>query len=180
MRKEAQMSMQEIAGFLLNINNVTEATTETDPSEEVISVTDTAPEISVKRKRGRPPKEGGAMTVAERARRYRQKHRPAWRDRRVDLWASTVERAEKLAAEQGRPVASVIDRALHEGAVIVYNLEFEQVQRAAAKAGESIDLIISSALGKISAREWDEIAEVWIRHKAKKAKEAQSEADVDA
>lgn len=107
MTKAAQMSMQEIAGFLLSDDRVTDGVTENVPAGEMISVTDGATETVEKRKRGRPLKAGGAMTAAERARRYRQKHRPAGQNRRVDLWASTVSRAEKLAAETGFPVNEI-------------------------------------------------------------------------
>jgi hypothetical protein len=80
--------------------------------EGVISVMADETEISVKRKRGRPPKAEGAMTAAERARRYRLKHTPSWKDRRVNLSSATVERAEKLAAETGFSVDEVIYFAL--------------------------------------------------------------------
>jgi hypothetical protein len=168
------MSMQEIAGFLLSGNNVMEDITKTSPSEEMISVRESVSGITEKRKRGRPPKAGGAMTVAERARRYRQKHRPARQGRRVDLGASTVERAEKIAAETGRSVASVIHLA-------VYDMDddesirlhpspytFKQAKAAAATVGVPVEYILSSALGYISDAQWIEIEESWIRFEAEK------------
>jgi len=112
MTKAAQVSMQEVAGFLLSGDRVTDAVTKNVPAEEMSSVTDGATARNEKRKRGRPPKAGGAMTAAERARRYRQKHRPVGQNRRVDLWASTVRRAEKLATETGFSVNQVIFFAL--------------------------------------------------------------------
>lgn len=112
MTKAAQMSMQKIAGFLLSDDSVTDEVTETGGAEEIISVTGEVTETPEKRRRGRPPKAGGAMTAAERARRYRQKHRPAGQNRRVDLWASSVRRAEKLAAETGFSANEVIFFAL--------------------------------------------------------------------
>lgn len=168
MLKDSQMSMQEIAGFLLSGESVTEAVTENDPSEEMISVTDAAPEIPEKRKRGRPPKAGEAMTPAERARRYRQKRRPAWRARRVELWASTVERAEKIAAENGYSVAGVLDWALNDHSVRLLSHDFERAKAAAAKAGVDVDTIIRTALYDIADERLDEIAEAWIRYKAEK------------
>ncbi len=108
------MSMQEIAGFLLSGEDVTGDVTETGSDKEIVAVTEDAPEIPVKRKRGRPSAAGGAMTAAERSRRYREKHRLAWQKRRVDLFPSTVERAEKLASETGLPVDAVIYFALGE------------------------------------------------------------------
>ncbi|MGO6844824.1 hypothetical protein ACCS84_16690 [Rhizobium ruizarguesonis] len=170
------MSMQEIAGFLLSTNNVTDAATATSPSEEMISVTEGVSEIPERRKRGRPPKADGAMTVAERARRYRKKRRPAWQPRRVELHASTVERAEKLAAEQDRTVASVIDWALDEHSIRLWGDHFERAKAAAVKAGEDVQFMANSALFDISDRRWDEIAERRIRYNAKKAKEERSEA----
>lgn len=112
MLKNAQMSMQGIAGFLLSGDNVTEVTAENGPSEEMISVTESAPEIPVKRKRGRPPKAGGAMTDAERARRYRRRRSGMWGMRHVDLWTDTVTKLEKLAADTGYRLEAVVDFAL--------------------------------------------------------------------
>lgn len=133
MPKNAQMSLQEIAGFLLSADNVTEA----------------VPEIQEKRKRGHPRKTDGAITPAERARRYRQKHRPAWQPRRVDLRASTVERAEKLAAETGRSVASVIHLAVYDmnvdGSILLHPspYTFKQEKAAAATVGVPVEYILS-------------------------------------
>ncbi len=167
MLKDAQTSMQEIAGFLLSGDNVTEAATETGSSEGMISVAESAPEIPEKRKRGRPPRPFGAMTVAERARRYRQKHRPACGARRVELWASTVERGEKLAAEHGTTVASVIDRALREEMIHIGSSSFFRLAQAAAeRSGEKIEVIVADALSEIRADRWNEIADSWIRYRA--------------
>ncbi len=91
---------------------VTGTVTEMVATEGMISVTIDETETPAKRKRGRPPKEEGAMTAAERARRYRRKHAPSWKDRRVDLAPTTVERAEKLAADTGFSVDQVIHFAL--------------------------------------------------------------------
>ncbi|WP_149338666.1 hypothetical protein [Neorhizobium sp. P12A] len=175
MLKNAQISMQEIAGFLLSGDNVTEAATENGPSEEMISVTESVSEIPAKRKRGRPSKAGEVMTAAERARQYRQKHRPSWQNRRVDLWASTVERAEKLAAERGSMVAIVIDRALSEHSIELWGFLFERAKEAAARADEDVEFMLNCALDDISDERWDKIVERKIRYKAEKAKEARSE-----
>jgi hypothetical protein len=110
--KEAQMSMQEIAGFLLSDHEVTDGVTENVPAEEMISVTDSAPKTPEKRKRGRPSKTGGAMTAAERARRYRQKHRPAWKGLRVELWPSRVDRAKDIAEKAGISLELMVNHAL--------------------------------------------------------------------
>ena len=176
MLKDAQMSMKEIARFLLSGNNVTEVAAETSPSEEMISVTEIALEIPEKRKRGRPPKADGAMTAAERARQYRQKHRPAWQDRRVDLLASTVELAEKIAAERGSTVASVIDQAVCERSVVLWEGLFERAEASAATAGESVSFMVNSALLDISNTQWNEMTQLWIRYKAERAAKAQSDA----
>ncbi|MCJ9723561.1 hypothetical protein MOV66_27680 [Agrobacterium sp. SHOUNA12C] len=141
--KEAQMSMHEIAGFLLSINNVTDA----------------VPEISEKRKRGRPPKVGGAMTQAERARRYREKQRPARQELSVELWAPTIERAEKLAAERRCSIASVIDYALDERSVTLHPAHFKLVKAAAAKADRDLEFMVLVALSKLRDEQWAEIAE---------------------
>lgn len=107
------MSMQEIAGFLLSGEDVTGDVTETGSDVEIIAVTD-ATEIPVKRKRGRPSAADGAMTAAERSRRYREKNRPEWQNRRVDLGPTTVARAEVIAAQTGYSINSVIYLALGE------------------------------------------------------------------
>lgn len=91
---------------------VTATITKMVAAEDMISVTADETETPAKRKRGRPPKEEGAMTAAERARRYRQKQRPRWRDRRVDLSTMTFERVEKLVAVTGFSVDQVIYFAL--------------------------------------------------------------------
>ncbi|WP_113048382.1 hypothetical protein [Agrobacterium tumefaciens] len=154
---------------------VTVGVTENIPADDAVSVTADDTETPLKRKRGRPPKAEGAMTAAERARRYREKHRQEWKPRRVDLWKSTVERAEKLAAERGSTVTSVIDQALDERAVRLWGDEFERVKAAAAKSGEDMELIVNSALTRINESEWDEIAAGWLRYRAKKAKGTQPE-----
>ncbi|WP_157951589.1 hypothetical protein [Agrobacterium pusense] len=91
---------------------VTETVTEMAVANDMVPATADETKFSVKRKRGRPPKLEGAMTAAERARRYRRKHTPSWKDRRVDLSSATVERAENLAAETGFSVDEVIYFAL--------------------------------------------------------------------
>ncbi|GES45367.1 hypothetical protein RsS62_46190 [Rhizobium dioscoreae] len=151
---------------------VTGAVTEMVAAKDGISVTAEETETPAKRGRGRPPKADGAMTQAERSRRYREKHRPAWQDRRVDLYASTVERAEKLATEQGASVAGVIDRALSEHSIRVWEDRFERAKAAAEKAGEDVGDMVNFALGRISESEWNEIAEGQIRYKAKEAAKA--------
>lgn len=110
--KHSQMSMQEIAGFLLSGDAVTEDITETGPFAEMISVMEDAPEIPEKRKRGRPSKAGGALTAAERSRRYRRKKRPALKKRRVEVCGLTFARAEKIAAESGVSLDLVFFAAL--------------------------------------------------------------------
>lgn len=109
MLKDSQMSMQEIAGFLLSDDNVTDEVT--DRAEEMISVTDSVTETPQGRKRGRPPKAEGTMTPAERARRYRQKHRLRTM-RRVELSPYAVRCAEKIAAETGYSLNDVFSIAL--------------------------------------------------------------------
>ncbi|MGO7438283.1 hypothetical protein ACC674_06220 [Rhizobium ruizarguesonis] len=164
MRKYAQMSMQEIAGFLLSDHEVTDGVTENVPAEEMISVTDSAPKTPEKRKRGRPSKTGGAMTAAERARRYRQKHRPARQELSVELWAPTIERAEKIAAERRCSIASVIDYALDERSVKLHPAHFKLVKAAAAKADRDLEFMVLVALSKIRDEQWAEIAESWGHH----------------
>jgi hypothetical protein len=175
--KNVQMSMQEIAGFLLSHDNVTQAATENAPSEEMISVTDAALEIPEKRKRGRPPKACEAMTPAERARQYRQKHRPAWQDRRVSLSGFTVDRAEKLAAERGETVASVIHSSLRsasdECSIRVF-VPHAGAVAAAAKAGKTLEFMVNRALCDVSPERWDELAEQLIRYRAEAADRAKA------
>ncbi len=91
---------------------VTEAVTETQAAEDKDSVTTGDTEIPVKRKRGRPAKAEGAMTAAERARRYRRKHAPSWQTRRVDLAASTFDRIERIMLETGLSADEVIYNAV--------------------------------------------------------------------
>lgn len=158
---------------------VTGAITEMVAAEDGISVTAEETETPAKRKRGRPPKADGAMTAAERARRYRRRHAFEYDLVHAKIYSQTLERAEKLAAERGETVASVINQALDERAVRLFGDEFERVKAAVAKSGEHVDLIVSSALGRISEGEWDELAAEWIRYRATKAKKAHLEmADV--
>lgn len=110
--KQRQMSMQEIAGFLLSGNDETDDVTETGSDTETNSATQDAPEIKGKRKRGRPSKSGQAMTAAERSRRYRLRRSGMWGMQRVELWVDTVSKLEQLAAENGYRIEAVVDFAL--------------------------------------------------------------------
>lgn len=100
------------AAAILLADALTETATETGPLTEMISVTDAVSENPVKRKRGRPPKDGEAMTAAERSRRYRRKKLPALKKRRVEVCGSTFARAEKIAAESGVSLDLVFYAAL--------------------------------------------------------------------
>ncbi|MBP2563688.1 hypothetical protein J2766_000247 [Agrobacterium tumefaciens] len=91
---------------------VMDTVTEMQTTEEKDSVTAGDTEIPVKRKRGRPAKAEGAMTAAERARRYRRKHAPSWQTRRVDLAASTFDRIERIMLETGLSADEVIYNAV--------------------------------------------------------------------
>ncbi len=153
--------------------------------QEAVSVTEAATEnasmdaaISVKRKRGRPAKVEGAMTQAERARRYREKHRQEWKSRRIDLSLITFDHAEKLAAAQGMTIEEVIWLALYrlgdECNVRVYDSTLARVKAAATRAGEEVELLINFALNDVSDEEWNKNADGWIRFRARRAKEAQS------
>lgn len=157
---------------------VTGAVTEMVAAEDGISVTAEETETPAKHKRGRPPKADGAMTAAERARRYRRRHAFEYDLVHAKIYSQTLERAEKLAAERGISVAGVINQALDERTVRLSALtagEFGWIKTAAAKSGEDMELIVSSVLGRISESEWDEIAAGWIHYRAGKAKEAQPE-----
>jgi len=87
---------------------VMDTVTEMQTTEEKDSVTTGDTEIPAKRKRGRPAKAEGAMTAAERARRYRRKHTRGWRMRRVDITPLTFDRIEDVVAETGLSVDDVI------------------------------------------------------------------------
>lgn len=89
---------------------VTAGVTEIQTAEDFLTTGNT--EIPVKRKRGRPAKVEGAMTAAERARRYRRRHAPSWQTRRVDLAASTFDRIERIMAETGLSADEVIYNAV--------------------------------------------------------------------
>lgn len=91
---------------------VTETVTEMQTADEKDSVTTIDTEIPVKRKRGRPAKAEGAMTAADRARRYRRKHAPSWQTRRVDLAASTFDRIERIMLETALSADEVIYNAV--------------------------------------------------------------------
>ncbi|MBD8653651.1 hypothetical protein IFT66_21380 [Rhizobium sp. CFBP 13726] len=95
-----------------DIISMTEAVTEIQAAEDKDSVMTGDTEIPVKRKRGRPAKAEGAMTAAERARRYRRKHAPSWQTRRVDLAASTFDRIERIMSETGLSADEVIYNAV--------------------------------------------------------------------
>lgn len=60
-------------------------------------------------RRGRPPLPGGAMTSAERARRYRQTHAV---DRMIRLPATLADRLARIADEAGITSDDVLMRAL--------------------------------------------------------------------
>jgi len=85
---------------------------EMQTAEEKDSVTTGDTEIPVKRKCGRPAKKEGALTAAERARRYRRKHAPTWQTRRVDLSVSTFDRIERIMLETGLSADEVIYNAV--------------------------------------------------------------------
>lgn len=91
---------------------VTEGVTEKVAAGNAISVTLDATETPQKRKRGRPPKAEGAFTAAERARRYRRKHTPDWKNRRVDLYPFVFEQIEKIVTETGFCMNEVIYHAI--------------------------------------------------------------------
>lgn len=144
-------------------------------------MSDTATEIPARRKRGRPSATGVAMTNAERSRQYRERHRPAWQQRRVCLWTSTFERGEKLAAEHGTTIAVVIDRVLREEMIHIGSSSFFKLAQAAAeRSGEKIEVIVADALDEIRADRWDEIADSWIRYRAEVAAIMQSKAQSGA
>ena len=153
---------------------VTGDVTEMGAAEDGISVTAKETETPPKRKRGRPPKAEGAMTAAERARRYRRRHTGQYDLVHARIYAKTLERAERLAAEEGRSFASVVDWAFDERAVYVWSA-FEVVKTAAAQMGLSIEQVVNLALGRIRDGQWDEMTESWIRSKARWNKEAQPE-----
>lgn len=109
--------------------SVTESVTETpriqieppalDPVEmleetQEICVTESVTEIPTtpapaQPRRGRPPLPGGAMTSAERARRYRQTHAV---DRMIRLPATLADRLARIADEAGITSDDVLMRAL--------------------------------------------------------------------
>lgn len=170
--------LQNAAAILLG-DIVTEEVTETGADVEMISVSDTPTEIPAKRKRGRPAKDSVAMTDVERSRQYRERHRPAWQRRRVCLDASTVERAEKLAAARGVSVEDAIDKAVYmasyDNVVVIWSTpEFELIKAAAAKSGDTVEAMVNFALLSVRDEWWDEKAEQRLRYMAKKATEAQT------
>lgn len=103
--------LQNAAAILLG-DVVTADATETSPDAEMISVSGSATEIRAKRKRGRPPEAGVAMTATERSRRYRRRRSGMWGMRRVELWVDTVSKLEQLAADNGYRIEAVVDLAL--------------------------------------------------------------------
>lgn len=153
---------------------VTGDVTEMVAAEDRISVTTKETETPAKRKRGRPPKAEGAMTAAERAHRYRRRHTGQYDLVHAKIYAKTLERAESLAAKQGRSVASVVDGAFDERAVCVWYGIFDVVKTAAAQTGLPIEEVVNFALLRIRDDQWDDMTETWIRAKARRDKEAQS------
>jgi len=103
--------LRNAAAILLG-DELTEDVTETAVDQEIIFVTNPAPEIPVKRKRGRPSKEGAAMTSAERARRYREKKRPAQQSQRVEIWRYNVDQAQEAATKAGISIELMVNHAL--------------------------------------------------------------------
>lgn len=91
---------------------ITASDTETGPDAEMITVSDAATEIPAKRKCASPAKGGVAMTDAERSGQYRERNRPHWRNRRVELWPSTVRIDEDLAVELGVTLDDAIYQAI--------------------------------------------------------------------